>query len=84
VQEYRILSSWDEEYPANISMSGKEIFYVGLYFEKKRLVFQYIVRGFPLNIRFEGETCLFPSPAWSTYPEHINIACPPKRHSIVQ
>jgi hypothetical protein len=34
VQEHRILSSWDEEYPANISMSGKKIFYVVLYFEE--------------------------------------------------
>jgi len=61
VQEHRILSSWEEEFRANVSMSGTEIFYDVLYFEKKRLVFQYIVRGFSLNIRLEGGTCLFPS-----------------------
>jgi hypothetical protein len=49
-QEHRILSSWDEEYPTNIGTSGKEIFYIVLFFEKKRLVFQYVVRGFSLNI----------------------------------
>lgn len=63
VKEHRILSRWGEEYRANISMNGKEIFYVVQYFEKKRLVFQYTVRGFSLNIRLEGGTCLFPSPA---------------------